>query len=164
MKYSGIIYNDVTAAPGVCVTLFVQGCPIHCPGCHNPEAQDFEGGKEFTSEVLESLLAGITANNIQRKLCIMGGEPMCNENIFLTLMVVSEAKKRYPWLEIYLWSGYTYEELLTRSKSESKIDLILKDVKVLIDGPYDETQRDITLPLRGSHNQRIILLDNNKKI
>jgi anaerobic ribonucleoside-triphosphate reductase activating protein len=67
-------------------------------------------------------------------------------------MVVSEAKKRYPWLEIYLWSGYTYEQLLTRSKTEPKINLILKNVKVLIDGPYDEPQRDITLPLRGSHN------------
>ena len=156
MRYSGIIRNDLAAAPGVSVTFFTQGCPHRCKGCHNPETWDFKGGKEFTPKVLDEIYEALGANGIQRSFCVMGGEPLCNENLFLTLLVLKEVKLRFPQVKIYLWTGYYYEDLMKRSDSHTKqiIDL----VDVLIDGPYIESQRDITLPLRGSANQSIIIL------
>ena len=70
MRYAGIIKNDFSAAPGVSVTFYTQGCPHHCFGCHNPETWDFEGGKEFTPEVIDEILEALTANNIMRSLAI----------------------------------------------------------------------------------------------
>ena len=157
MRYSGVIYNDIAAAPGLCVTFFTQGCPHQCHGCHNPQTWDFEGGIEFTPNVLEEIIEGLTAQGIQRKLCIMGGEPLCAENEFLTLLVIKTVKERLPETPIYIWSGYTYEELLRKSNN---INQILELTDYLIDGPYIENLRDITLEMRGSSNQRIINLHN----
>lgn len=156
MKYAGIIYNDFSAAPGVSLSFFTQGCPHHCPGCHNQETWDFNGGKEFTPETLSSIISGLTANNIQRTLCIMGGEPMCPENLFLTHMIIKAVKDALPNAKIYIWTGYLYEDLVKRSDSHTTQILELADV--LIDGPYIEAERDVTLPMRGSRNQRIINL------
>jgi len=103
------------------VTFFTQGCHAHCPGCHNPETWDFEGGYEFTNETLQSIIEALTANGIKRNLCIMGGEPLCPENQFLTLMVVNEIKEKLPDVKIYLWTGYTIEELLKKSPNFLKI-------------------------------------------
>ena len=114
MRYSGIIYNDITAAPGLCVSFFTQGCPHHCEGCHNPQTWDFEGGIEFKAEVLNELIQGLSADGIERSLCIMGGEPLCSNNEFLTLMVVKTVREKLPNTPIYIWSGYCYEELLQK--------------------------------------------------
>ena len=154
MRYAGLIKNDTAAAPGICVTFFVQGCPLRCPGCHNPESWDFDGGKEFTPEVLDEIISGLTANNINRTLCIMGGEPLCPENLFLTTLIIKEVRQRKPDTKIYLWTGYLYEDLLT--KEDNKINYILNNINVLIDGPYIQECRDITQPMRCSTNQRII--------
>lgn len=154
MKYSGLILNDITAAPGLCVSFFTQGCPHRCKGCHNPETWDFNRGKEFTPGTLDTIISGLTAQGIQRNLCIMGGEPLCDENAFLTYLVVKEVKEKVPGTKVYIWSGYTYEELLHHSHPQVKNVLQLADV--LIDGPYIEEERDITLEMRGSRNQRII--------
>ena len=154
MRYSGLIENDIAAAPGLCVSFFVQGCPHHCPGCHNPETWGFDGGQEFSNDTLERIISALTAQGIRRDLCIMGGEPLCDENAFLTYLVISEVKKRIPDIKIYIWSGYTYEELEKRSHPQVKLALELADV--LIDGPYVAAERDLTLPMRGSRNQRII--------
>ncbi len=160
MRYSGLILNDITAAPGLCVTFFTQGCPHHCPGCHNPETWAFHGGKEFTNEVLDSIVEGLTAQGIQRNLCIMGGEPLCDENAFLTYLVVKTVKEKVPKAKIYIWSGYTYQELINRI--HPKVNEVLDLADFLIDGPYVENERDITLEMRGSRNQKII--DLSKKI
>lgn len=154
MKYSGLLLNDVTAAPGLCVSFFTQGCPHHCPGCHNPGTWDFNGGKEFTNDTLQKILEGLTAQGITRNLCIMGGEPLCEENAFLVNLILQEVKNKLPEIKIYIWSGYTYEELLRSSNPHVKLCLELADV--LIDGPYIEAERDLTLEMRGSRNQRII--------
>lgn len=159
MRYAGINYNDMCAAPGVSVTLFTQGCPHHCEGCHNPETWDFDGGKEFTPEVLRKIVAGLTKNGIKRSFCIMGGEPLCEQNTLLTLMTIQYVKQRLPEVKIYLWTGYYYEELL--KSPDPKIPLILKEVDVLIDGPFVKPLRDITLKMRGSSNQNIINLKEN---
>lgn len=157
MRYAGIIKNDFAAAPGVCVTFFTQGCPHHCPGCHNPETWDPEGGYEFTNKTLSDLLKALTANGIHRNLCIMGGEPLCKDNQFLTLMIVNEVKSKLPNTDIYIWTGYTYEELMNMSSPH--LEQILNKTKAIIDGRFEEDKRDITLLMRGSSNQNIIYLD-----
>ena len=156
MRYAGIIKNDIAAAPGVCVSFFVQGCPHHCPGCFNPETWDFDGGKEFSYETLEQIINGLTANGIKRSLCILGGEPLCENNEFLTNLVISSVKQKLPEVKVYIWTGYTYEELI--KKNSPKVNQILHMADYLIDGPYIEALRDITLKMRGSSNQRIINL------
>lgn len=159
MQYSGIIYNDFSAAPGVSLSFFTQGCPHRCKGCQNPETWSYDGGKEFTTETLSSIVSGLTTNGIHRTLCIMGGEPLCQENLFLVHLVIDTVKKELPNTKVYIWTGYTYEELL--KSSDTHLQLILKNTDVLIDGPYIEAERDIALPLRGSRNQRVIELDKN---
>ena len=156
MRYSGLIRNDLAAAPGVSVTFFTQGCPHRCKGCHNPETWDFHGGKEFTPKVLDEIYEALRANGLKRNFCIMGGEPLCEENLLLTLMVLTEVRNHFPDTKVYLWTGYYYDEL--KKRNDSKINLILEKVDVLIDGPYEESLRDITLKMRGSSNQSIINL------
>lgn len=154
MRYSGIIYNDTAAAPGVCLTFFTQGCPHRCHGCHNPETWDFNGGKEFTNDTLNSVLIGLRKNGIERTLCIMGGEPLCDRNVFLTALLIKEVKQKYPNQKIYLWTGYLLENLL--KQEDPKIKYILSQIDYLIDGPYVEELRDVSLQMRGSSNQRVI--------
>lgn len=156
MRYSGVIYNDIAAAPGLSVTFFTQGCPHHCPGCHNPDTWDFEGGKEFTADVLDNIVNNMNAEGILRNLCIMGGEPLSTENQFLTLLVINEVKKFYPEVPVYIWTGYTYEELIARK--DYRLEQILNLTDFIIDGPYIDSLRDVTLEMRGSSNQRIINL------
>jgi anaerobic ribonucleoside-triphosphate reductase activating protein len=156
MKYSGLIRNDLAAAPGISVSFFVQGCPHKCKGCHNPETWDFNGGKEFTQAVLDEIIEALRANDIERSFCVMGGEPLCEENIFLVYLVLQYVKQHLPDTKIYIWTGYYYDELLKRS--EPKLHLILEMADYLIDGPYVESMRDLSLQMRGSSNQSIIEL------
>lgn len=161
MRYAGIIKNDLSAAPGVSVSFFTQGCPHHCPGCHNPETWDFNGGKEFTYDVLNEVIDALTANGVERSLSILGGEPLCEENVFLTLLLIKTVKERLPNTKIYIWTGYYYDELIKRN-SDSHLKTILSLADYLIDGPYIQNLRDITLPMRGSSNQTIIDLKEKK--
>lgn len=154
MRYAGIIKNDFAAAPGVCVSFYTQGCPFHCPHCHNPQTWDFEGGKEFTHDTLNDILCALTKNDVHRNLSILGGEPLCDENLFLTELVCKEVLKELPETKIYIWTGYTYEQLCARKNSH--LDSILSMTYCLVDGPFIQEKRDITLKMRGSPNQRII--------
>ena len=155
MRYAGIIKNDFAAAPGVCVSFFTQGCPHHCEGCHNPETWNPEGGYEFTNQTLSTVLDSLEANGIHRNLCIMGGEPLCPDNQFLTLMLVNEVKEKMPKTKIYIWTGYTLDEL-KKSSNIGRIQQILSKCEMIIDGRFIENLRDITLEMRGSSNQNII--------
>lgn len=155
MRYAGIIKNDFAAAPGVCVSFFTQGCPHHCEGCHNPETWDPEGGYEFTNQTLSTVLNSLEANGVHRDLCIMGGEPLCPDNQFLTLMLVNEVKEKMPKTKIYIWTGYTLDEL-KKSSNIGRIQQILSKCEMIIDGRFIESLRDITLEMRGSSNQNII--------
>ena len=82
MQYSGMIKNDIASAPGLCTSFFTQGCPHKCLNCHNPETWSFTGGKEFTPDILDDVIKSLTAQGIQRNFCLMGGEPLCEENVF----------------------------------------------------------------------------------
>ena len=163
MRYAGLNKNDFTATPGVAVSFFTQGCPHRCTGCHNPETWDFNGGKDFTPEVLEEIIEALTMNGITRSCAIMGGEPLCEQNLDLSYFVISNVREKLPKVKIYIWTGFLYENLLKNSSPQ--LQKILSMADVLIDGPYIEKLRDITLPMRGSSNQRIIELkeNNNEK-
>lgn len=154
MRYADVIWNDIAAGDGLCVSFYTQGCPHHCPGCHNPETWDFEGGKEFPSTLLDELIIRLNAQGINRPLCILGGEPLCNENLFLTNLLVSTVREKSPHTKILIWTGYTYEELEKNGSPHMKN--ILANVNTIIDGLYIQEERDITLKMRGSRNQRII--------
>ena len=156
MHYATIKKNDIANGTGIRVSLFVSGCTHHCKNCFNPETWDFNGGKEFTPQVLEDIYEALDANKIERNFCIMGGEPLCQENLFLTLLVLRQVKQRFPNVKIYLWTGYYYKDLIHNIDSHMK--QILELVDVLIDGPYDQSLRDVTLKMRGSSNQSIINL------
>ena len=153
MRYAGLIKDDTAAGPGLCVTFFTQGCPHRCAGCHNPETWDFNGGMEFHPDIIKEIVDALTDRGIKRNLCIMGGEPLCPENEFLTMLVVLEVKARVPDLQIYLWSGYTLDELMHRGK---RVKDILQQVDFLIDGRFEEKLKDTSLKMRGSSNQQII--------
>lgn len=162
MKYAGLMENDFSDGCGVCVSLWTQGCPHHCPGCHNPETWDFNGGYDVPDDIRGEIVKAISANGITRNFSILGGEPLCEENIDFVLSVITAVRTAYPNIKIYIWSGYTFAELI--SKNNPKITEILKQANYLIDGKYEEKLRDITLPLRGSSNQEIIALDELKNL
>lgn len=159
MRYSGLIKNDYSAAPGISVSFFTQGCPHRCKGCHNPETWNFEGGKEFTAQILNEIVEALGANGVKRSLSILGGEPLCPENEFLTHLVVKTIKEKIPDTKIYIWTGYYYKDLLKEARPH--VLQVLEMADVLIDGPYEEKKRDVTLPMRGSTNQNIIYLEKN---
>ena len=156
MRYAGMIKNDIAAGEGVNVSFFTQGCPFKCKGCHNPQTWDFSGGKEFSPATLTELLDALSANGVKRNLSIMGGEPLCEENVFLVSLIILSVKEQFPDIKIYVWTGYTYEDLQIRSQLEPKIKTILDNIDYLIDGPFILEERDITLKMRGSRNQRIL--------
>lgn len=152
MRYAGIIENDVINGEGICLSYWTQGCPHKCEGCHNPETWNFNCGKEDSKEnILNKILTLLNKNNIHRNLSILGGEPLCDENIDFTMEILKQVKQKYPSIKTFVWTGYTYEELCKLYK-----DIIFDNIDVLIDGKYDKNQRDITLKLRGSKNQRVL--------
>ena len=152
MRYASLITTECYNGPGWGVTFALQGCPHHCHGCFNPETWDFQGGREFTPDVLDKIIKGLTAQGIKRNFCIMGGEPLCPENQFLTLLLVNSVKERLPDTKIYIWTGYKLDEIL----NEGKVGQILEKTDVVIDGPYIAAYKDRTLFMRGSSNQRIL--------
>ena len=154
MQYADVIWNDVTAGDGLCVSFYTQGCPHRCPGCHNPETWDFKGGKEFPASLLNELIQKLNAQGINRSLCILGGEPLCPENQFLTTLLIRTVKEKSPQTKIYVWTGYLYEDL--KKQGGPHLQYILENINVLIDGPFIQEERDITLKMRGSRNQRVI--------
>lgn len=157
MKYAGLMENDIVDGEGICVSLWTQGCPFHCSGCHNPETWDFDGGYEVPDDIRGEIVKAISANGITRNFSILGGEPLCEQNLDFVLNILTSVRVAYPHIKIYIWSGYTLEELI--EKKDERITEILKRCNYLIDGRYEESLRDTTLPLRGSSNQNIIELN-----
>ena len=158
-KIAGIYWDDTAAAPGISLSVYFSGCRFHCPGCHNPEAQDFNYGEEFTPELEQKIIDKLRKNNVIRKLSILGGEPLTTENRKDVARLIDSTLTAYPDTKIYIWTGYTFEDLL--KSNDSIIEYILNNIYCLIDGRYEQDKRDITLPLRGSSNQRIIYLGEN---
>ena len=172
MRIAGIKYNDIVDGIGICVSLWTQGCPFHCKNCHNPQTWDFNGGYEVT-DLKGTIVKAISANGVIRNFSILGGEPLCPENVEAVKEIISTVRiayNNYP-IKIFVWTGYILEQLQKRRKKEADLDYILSNIDYLIDGPFIEEERDITLWLRGSSNQSVyklvqgkyIKVDQNKK-
>ena len=159
-RYNTIIPNDIANGEGVCVSFFVQGCPHRCKGCFNPETWDFEGGQPYTNETKWELLRLINANGIVRNFSILGGEPMAGRNLEMTKEVVQAIRVAYPHIKIYLWTGFHLYELI--NTGDEKVLKILDCVDYIIDGPFQEEEKDLSLKLRGSRNQRIWIKENGE--
>ncbi len=159
MRYAQIRKFDVTNGPNIRTTLFVSGCTHKCEGCFNEEQQDFNYGNEFTKETEEEFIK-YSLNPQIKGINILGGEPMQQimDDTLLNLLKRLNAEVKKP---IWLWSGYTFDEIIQNPK---RLEL-LKQVDVLIDGQFQIDKRDIMLKYRGSSNQRVIdvkksLIDN----
>ena len=151
MRYADIKPNDSVNGEGVCVSLFVQGCSNFCEGCFNKETWDFNGGNPFGGRELQYIKRSLTANNIKRNFSVLGGEPLHPNNIKEVITVINEIKTFDNSIKIYVWTGYLYEDLLKKYGEK-----IFKNIDVLIDGRFEMKEKDVTLKLRGSSNQRII--------
>ena len=156
IRIAGINENDFVNGKGVSVSLFLQGCPFHCKGCHNPETWNPDGGEIWDwNELINHILELITANGIQRNLSILGGEPLdtYDKRDFIRLLI-KVVKSRFPDIKICIWTGYTYDQLIEIVDAGE----ILANIDYLIEGLFILEQRDITLKWRGSRNQNIINL------
>ena len=156
-RYAKLMKNDIVDGQNVCVSLWVQGCNWKCPGCHNPETWDFDGGDPLPLDIRGQIIKAICANGITRNFSVLGGEPLCPENREEVNKIIMGVRTAFPQIKIFVWTGYTIEEL--KAENDSSINTILSNINVLIDGRYIEAERDITLPLRGSKNQRILYKD-----
>ena len=153
IRIAGLNGNDFVNGEGVSVSLFLQGCPFHCEGCHNPETWNPKGGIEVNEgDLIQQILTLINANNIIRNLSILGGEPLDTEQKrdFLRELII-RVRYYYPEIKIVLWTGYKYNDI----KDKEDFKYILENIDYLIDGPFILKERDITLKWRGSRNQNI---------
>lgn len=151
MRYARIKPNDVVNGEGIMVSLYTQGCPHHCKGCFNVETWSYEGGKEFTEKERQKILEAIDARGIKRNFSVLGGEPLCPENIHGVYDICKDVKEMYPDIKIYVWTGYIFEHLISMYDKN-----IFQYFDVLIDGRFDIDKKDYALKLRGSSNQRVI--------
>jgi len=157
LRLSGVISESIVDGPGFRYVVFTQGCPHGCPGCHNPQTHDFNGGTLIDPL---TLLPEIDENPLLAGVTFSGGEPFVQPEALLPL--AREIKAR--GLHLLIFSGYTYEQLTDLMTTREAIGELLKLCDTLIDGPYIEEQRDLTLQFRGSANQRILQLNNGQII
>ena len=157
MNYAEIKYCDIANGIGVRTTLFVSGCRHHCEGCFNPVQWDFAAGEPFTTEVEDQILQSLEPAYITG-LTLLGGEPMEQENQAGLLPFLQRVKERFPEKGIWLYSGFTWEQLTQGpSRAYGKlVPQILDLLDVLVDGPFVLAKKDISLRFRGSSNQRLI--------
>ncbi len=163
MNYAKIKEYDIADGPGVRVSLFVSGCRHRCKGCFNPETWDFGYGCPFTGETREHILQLLGKPYIQG-LTLLGGEPFEPENQKELVKLLREVRKKYPQKDIWSYTGFVYEQDLTpggRAYTEVT-DEMLSCLDVLVDGPFIEEQKDITLKFRGSKNQRVLPIEKGK--
>ena len=163
MRYAQIREIDISNGEGIGVALFVQGCRFACKNCFNTETWDFNGGKEWTQEVEDKFIELANKPYIKR-LSILGGEPLADENLDGVLHLVDRFRLLFPNKSIWLYSGYCFDDEECWVKPKNDIaniyrfmrQEIIKNVDVMVDGRYIDSQRDITLKWRGSSNQRVI--------
>lgn len=156
MRYAALRPFDISNGEGIGVALFTQGCARHCKGCFQPETWDFEAGQKFTQKTKEKLFEYLRQPGITR-FSLLGGEPLEDCNLFEISRLINLIKREFPDIKIWVYSGYTKEELEERA-ADSNIKwlrFILDNIDVLVDGPFIEEEKDLSLEWRGSCNQKI---------
>lgn len=149
IRLAGIVRESIVDGPGIRLTVFVQGCPHHCVGCHNPNTHDPLGG--YDCEV-QKILDAVDANPLLRGITLSGGEPFEQADILLPLArAVRERGK-----DIVAFSGYTFEQLLEKGKNERAVIELLSLCCLLVDGKFVQAKRNLSLRFRGSSNQRLL--------
>lgn len=149
IRLAGLVNDSIVDGPGFRLTVFTQGCPHDCPGCHNPETHDFGGGKMYD---VDKVIKTFRENILLDGVTFSGGDPFCQSD---KCAVIARAAKE-SGLNVWAYSGWTYEELLENSKTDTSIMDFLSYVDVLVDGPFILAQRTLELRFRGSKNQRLI--------
>ena len=149
IRVAGIANDSIVDGPGIRVTVFGQGCPHHCKGCHNPETWAFEGGTMMSAE---ELFAQIQRNPLAKGVTFSGGEPFAQAAGFAQLATLLKDAG----YEVASYTGYTLEQLLAMAETDPDIRALLSSLDVLIDGPFVLAQRSLSLLFRGSQNQRIL--------
>lgn len=147
MNYMTIKGTDIANGDGVRVSLFVSGCSRHCLGCFNQEAWDFNAGEKFTEETMQYLL-GLLSHDYISGLTILGGEPLEGSNLPCVTEIAKRVRNTFPDKTIWVYTGYRYKEVRDCE--------IMNYIDVLVDGPFVESEKDISLRFRGSRNQCII--------
>ena len=165
MNYCEIKNNDIANGEGIRVSLFVSGCTHRCKGCFNEVAWDFNAGVKFTEETEEKILAMLNKPYING-LSLLGGEPFEPSNQRRLTPFLKRVRARLPEKNIWCYTGYTYEtDLLSESRARCECtDEMLSMIDVLVDGEYIEEQKNISLAFRGSENQRIIHLKQERDV
>ena len=146
LDLSGIISDSIVDGPGIRTTIFCQGCPHHCEGCHNPETWDFGCGTQIP---VEDIVQIVRSNPLCRGVTFSGGEPFAQPEGFAKLAVLLKSLG----YEVASYSGYTFEELLNGSQAQKTL---LSAIDILIDGPFLLAEKTLEAPFRGSRNQRIL--------
>ncbi len=146
LNLSGIVEDSIVDGPGIRTTVFCQGCPHHCPGCHNPETWEFGCGTPMEEE---QILAIVRSNPLCRGVTFSGGEPFSQAAGFAKL---AQMLKEHGY-EVASYSGATFERLLQGDDDQRAL---LRAIDVLIDGPFVEAEKSLTISFRGSRNQRIL--------
>lgn len=148
MRYNKIRKMDIADGEGIRVSVFFQGCAFHCKECFNPETWDFDGGEEFTDEVIDQIIELAKPNHIAG-LSLLGGEPMHPKNIEGSTRLAKKFKEVYPNKTIWAWTGFLFDEYLKDKEIVNYLD-------VVVDGQFKIEQRNPGLKWRGSENQRVI--------
>lgn len=149
MRIAGTINDSIVDGPGFRFTVFTQGCPHHCPGCHNPKTHDFEGGKlADTQEIIEKF----RKNELLDGITLSGGEPLCQSEACRVLAQAAHESG----LNVWCYTGYTFEELMEGFEPHPEWAALLQEVDVLVDGRFILAQRTLEARFRGSKNQRLI--------
>lgn len=149
MRIAGIVQESIVDGPGLRVTVFTQGCVHGCPGCHNPATHDPAGGREMT---LADVTAEILKNPLTDGLTLSGGEPFCQAADCAVLAAAAHGAG----YDVWTYSGWTFEQLLEKMKTEPETAALLRETDVLVDGPFLLAARSLSIPWRGSRNQRLI--------
>ncbi|SCG88023.1 anaerobic ribonucleotide reductase-activating protein [uncultured Clostridium sp.] len=151
MRWSKIDPFEYVNGTGIGVSLFVQGCHFHCKDCFNSETWDFSGGKPWTEDSKKIFLISVLRAYIER-VSILGGEPLADENFSDVLDLVQTIHEKFPEKKIWIYTGYTWENLLNDSQKKE----ILPYINILVDGRFETDKKDLSLKFKGSSNQRVI--------
>ena len=157
MNYATIKSRDIANGPGVRVSLFVSGCTHRCPGCFNEEAWDFNFGQPFTQEVIDRILEDLSPSFV-KGLTLLGGEPFDPRNQPSIVELLRQVKAKYPEKSIWAFSGYLFDrDILSGKLGDWEITQeYLRYLDVLVDGPFVQAKKNLSLRFRGSENQRLI--------